>query len=192
MTHLVPFVQIEPDLAVKETRTATLFESRDGIPAGTYGLIESYCPDPNCDCRRAMLNVVEQNRPTHFLASVGYGFDRDAEDAGPYLDPLNEQCLYARALMGLVEDVALNDPSYVARLERHYDLVKQAAVDPAHPAYETLRRATEDDEGWMSVRAVNALLEGRAPGPEPQPVGRNDPCPCGSGKKYKRCCGRKG
>ncbi len=21
-------------------------------------------------------------------------------------------------------------------------------------------------------------------------VGRNDPCPCGSGKKYKNCCGR--
>jgi uncharacterized protein YecA (UPF0149 family) len=20
-------------------------------------------------------------------------------------------------------------------------------------------------------------------------VGRNDPCPCGSGKKYKQCCG---
>ncbi|MGE9896430.1 SEC-C metal-binding domain-containing protein, partial [Anaerovoracaceae bacterium SGI.195] len=20
--------------------------------------------------------------------------------------------------------------------------------------------------------------------------GRNDPCPCGSGKKYKKCCGR--
>ena len=33
-----------------------------------------------------------------------------------------------------------------------------------------------------------------APTPEPEasfgPVGRNDPCPCGSGKKYKRCCGR--
>ncbi|NLM68159.1 MAG: hypothetical protein GX180_13450, partial [Enterococcus sp.] len=23
-----------------------------------------------------------------------------------------------------------------------------------------------------------------------QKIGRNDPCPCGSGKKYKRCCGR--
>lgn len=22
-------------------------------------------------------------------------------------------------------------------------------------------------------------------------VGRNDPCPCGSGKKYKKCCGQK-
>ena len=23
-----------------------------------------------------------------------------------------------------------------------------------------------------------------------QKVGRNDPCPCGSGKKFKKCCGR--
>ncbi len=34
----------------------------------------------------------------------------------------------------------------------------------------------------------------RAPAPEPPPpraarkIGRNDPCPCGSGKKYKKCC----
>lgn len=25
---------------------------------------------------------------------------------------------------------------------------------------------------------------------QPQKVGRNDPCPCGSGRKYKNCCGR--
>jgi len=23
-------------------------------------------------------------------------------------------------------------------------------------------------------------------------IGRNDPCPCGSGKKYKSCCGQQG
>ncbi|MBQ7087025.1 MAG: SEC-C domain-containing protein, partial [Clostridia bacterium] len=23
-----------------------------------------------------------------------------------------------------------------------------------------------------------------------QKVGRNDPCPCGSGLKYKKCCGK--
>lgn len=40
-------------------------------------------------------------------------------------------------------------------------------------------------------------LKGR-PGPGDEDVkvsrsvGRNDPCPCGSGKKYKQCCGRKG
>jgi len=25
---------------------------------------------------------------------------------------------------------------------------------------------------------------------EEEKVGRNDPCPCGSGKKYKKCCGK--
>ncbi|MBR6997252.1 MAG: SEC-C domain-containing protein [Prevotella sp.] len=24
----------------------------------------------------------------------------------------------------------------------------------------------------------------------PKTPGRNEPCPCGSGKKYKNCCGR--
>jgi len=30
----------------------------------------------------------------------------------------------------------------------------------------------------------------RAPVKRAKKVGRNDPCPCGSGKKYKKCCGR--
>ena len=25
---------------------------------------------------------------------------------------------------------------------------------------------------------------------EGKKIGRNDPCPCGSGKKYKQCCGK--
>jgi uncharacterized protein YecA (UPF0149 family) len=25
---------------------------------------------------------------------------------------------------------------------------------------------------------------------EGKKIGRNEPCPCGSGKKYKKCCGR--
>ena len=45
----------------------------------------------------------------------------------------------------------------------------------------------------------NLTMSGPAERPAPQPskpvrassskVGRNDPCPCGSGKKYKKCCG---
>jgi len=35
-----------------------------------------------------------------------------------------------------------------------------------------------------------ALTARRQPVKEPAKVGRNDPCPCGSGKKYKNCCGR--
>ena len=34
-------------------------------------------------------------------------------------------------------------------------------------------------------------IEGKPSGPAiaHNKVGRNDPCPCGSGKKYKKCCG---
>jgi len=31
-----------------------------------------------------------------------------------------------------------------------------------------------------------------APPPKKNEVGRNDPCPCGSGRKYKHCCGKPG
>jgi uncharacterized protein YecA (UPF0149 family) len=30
----------------------------------------------------------------------------------------------------------------------------------------------------------------RHPVPGQPKIGRNEPCPCGSGKKYKRCCGK--
>jgi preprotein translocase subunit SecA len=32
--------------------------------------------------------------------------------------------------------------------------------------------------------------EGHKPFHRGPKVGRNDPCPCGSGRKYKHCCGR--
>jgi hypothetical protein len=46
------------------------------------------------------------------------------------------------------------------------------------------------------IEAFDAALEGRRPGERRGPlvretpkVGRNEPCPCGSGQKYKRCHG---
>jgi SEC-C motif-containing protein len=44
------------------------------------------------------------------------------------------------------------------------------------------------DGKWIYTRAVRS---GPAPVKSSTPkVGRNDPCPCGSGKKFKHCCGR--
>jgi len=36
----------------------------------------------------------------------------------------------------------------------------------------------------------NPPLIKKKPISSPKKVGRNDPCPCGSGKKYKLCCGK--
>jgi len=60
----------------------------------------------------------------------------------------------------------------------------------AASAYEAQRRAALDatqqaqmaEEGESAVQTIVRA--------QPK-VGRNDPCPCGSGKKYKKCCGRR-
>jgi hypothetical protein len=39
-----------------------------------------------------------------------------------------------------------------------------------------------------SVPGARALLAEPRPARAARKVGRNDPCPCGSGKKYKKCC----
>lgn len=42
------------------------------------------------------------------------------------------------------------------------------------------------DGRWLFNRP---LREGPPPAVSAPRVGRNDPCPCGSGKKFKKCCG---
>jgi len=56
------------------------------------------------------------------------------------------------------------------------------------------RKAVADVFASMMSRPVSVVPVSTAPVPDTTPrhdlVGRNDPCPCGSGKKYKKCCGR--
>lgn len=46
-----------------------------------------------------------------------------------------------------------------------------------------------------SSKRIDFVKESKAKGPPVRrsnpKTGRNDPCPCGSGKKYKKCCGKK-
>ncbi len=56
-------------------------------------------------------------------------------------------------------------------------------------------RREEDVETLAAQEDVPLTYSGGDGAPEPKKrknakVGRNDPCPCGSGKKYKKCCGK--
>src|SRR5438045_9155529 len=90
--YLLPFNSLYPDVAKAETRSLTT-RGYPGVPDDEYGLIEAYCPDPGCDCRRVMLNVVSRRQQAH-IATISYGFDRDHELAGPFPDPLHRECAH--------------------------------------------------------------------------------------------------
>ena len=49
-------------------------------------------------------------------------------------------------------------------------------------------RATQEGKAAQAARAGGAQQPRRVKASEK--IGRNDPCPCGSGKKYKQCCGK--
>ncbi len=51
------------------------------------------------------------------------------------------------------------------------------------------REAIEEKEQELSYNRGEEDSGPRAPKRAEEKTGRNDPCPCGSGKKYKKCCG---
>ena len=98
------------------------------------------------------------------LAPAGWNRIRAGDDAGP-----------KAALAGLIELAAISD-------------------GPIHPDEEEQKRRDRQASDFIPIW-VQMLHQWRLDNDAHKPaaggtkVGRNDPCPCGSGKKYKKCCG---
>jgi len=106
---------------------------------------------------------------------------------------------------------AQKDPVVVYRMEG-FDMFDEMVYDIQYDVVKLLMHVTERDEGakrqqtseitsaklqeTSAIELVDGKISPKEGGidktirnEEPK-VGRNDPCPCGSGKKYKNCCGR--
>jgi Protein of unknown function (DUF1186)/SEC-C motif len=60
-------------------------------------------------------------------------------------------------------------------------------IDELSSWYCFTEQYNEDQERWRQQADTNSILSQPYENPF-KGVGRNDPCPCGSGKKFKRCC----
>jgi hypothetical protein len=71
------FVKQFPELGWKETRSATVVPMNTyGLPVDEYGLIEAYCSDKDCDCRRVFLNIASRKKE-EIIAVVTYGWETE-------------------------------------------------------------------------------------------------------------------
>lgn len=140
--EMLAFFERFGDLAFAETRVVTVPPGK-AVPAGVYGLLEFYCTDDDCDCRRVMIKVVSENSADKVWATISYGWEdaafyrqwspgtqSAAEWLGPTLDPLNPQSAHAGAFLSLFKHVALQDKSYINRLKRHYTMFKNFSKPP--------------------------------------------------------------
>jgi hypothetical protein len=144
----MPYVAFQSrfqELAERETRTAILPERTAGLPPGHYALLEMFCDEPGCDCRRVMFSVFSSASES-VEAVIAYGWesrefyarwmhDDDPqvirELQGPVLNLGSPQSPRARAILDLVTNVVLQDPQYIERLKRHYGMFRNT-VDAKH------------------------------------------------------------
>ena len=74
-----------------------------------------------------------------------------------------------------------SDTTGTVEFKAHY------MVDRARHTHHELSRFEKKDGLWIFTEGQE--INRPVIRDEPK-VGRNDPCPCGSGKKYKKCCGK--
>lgn len=86
-----------------------------------------------------------------------------------------------------------------APIQRLLDLFVEYGVELSavelHTISKLLVELSNHTRLWSNNGHTPSELAGRPPvvgraDHKSKKIGRNDPCPCGSGKKYKRCCGR--
>ena len=92
---------------------------------------------------------------------------------------------------------AQQDPVVAFRMESYdmFDEMNSLIREGTVTTLTVFRLRSEEDvkrEQAAKITATNGASDGsekKQPVKKGQKVGRNDPCPCGSGKKYKKCCG---
>ena len=77
--------------------------------------------------------------------------------------------------------------------EKDIDSAIDLEAESSRQCYE-LGKDTVDEAVEVVIEELTKRCKENAPGLFPkegsaEKVGRNDPCPCGSGKKFKKCCG---
>ena len=92
-----------------------------------------------------------------------------------------------RAFNAMWDSLGQQVTSAVFRMEIQSEEFSGAMWDISSAVHEEYREQMPGDDGSQYDPNMPAVETIRNRGPK---VGRNDPCPCGSGKKYKKCCGK--
>ena len=133
------------------------------------GIYEQLLDDPDTEVKGTVKELAEK-----------YG--QDVMTMTGFLDGINDSLKEANPIETMTEDT-------VVSLAFDKELLYKNMVDAkAGWLYELPQWETIFDEETRK----RLYREQKASGtiPKPKKIGRNDPCPCGSGKKYKKCCGR--
>ena len=161
-------------------RARTAEEWQRAVEAGRQAVeLLGEAPEPRFNLAVALTGLAHAADDAEARRAAAEAFDRGLEmasQAGP------QYCSSAVSLLEKRPDLAREPAAQYAlgthlaalgKLVRARRALESAAADP-----------TLGDLARTALEATPEPVQARA-----APVGRNDPCPCGSGKKYKKCHG---
>ncbi|HCG77115.1 MAG: hypothetical protein COZ37_06735 [bacterium (Candidatus Ratteibacteria) CG_4_10_14_3_um_filter_41_18] len=139
-----------------------------------------------------------------YLAELGrYNELEEHLNSKEYKDDCAPDWLYTKALLSFVRDgdSAQSRAKFKAAAKWNPYVPEYITGKRSIPRIlpDTVRVGGEDEamcyaadslSAWRRVPGAIEWLKEQAGIRTHSKVGRNDPCPCGSGKKYKKCCGR--
>lgn len=98
-----------------------------------------------------------------------------------FLDGINDSLKVANPIEEMDENTVV---SLAFDKETLYKNMVDAKADWLYelPAWDEIFSEEEKHKLYLEQKKSGTVVKGPK-------VGRNDPCPCGSGKKYKKCCG---
>ncbi len=134
-----------------------------------YYVDDMYCLDPACNCKTAHLVFLKYDKRTEVTSDIFTA----KFDFGKGLEVEENLSIKKGDAIKIFDKWMESDNEAIDILKSRYRELKEIGKDllEKHGVHKKL---PED-----SLLLVN---NGK--------IGRNSPCPCGSGKKYKKCCGR--
>lgn len=99
-----------------------------------------------------------------------------------FLDGINDSLKIANPIEEMTEDTVV---SLAFDKEKLYKNMVDAQAEWLYelPQWDAIFTKEQQRALYLEQKKSGTIVKG-------EKIGRNDPCPCGSGKKYKKCCGR--
>ncbi len=116
------------------------------------------------------------------LNDISEKFNLDAVTFTGFLDGINTSLVNSLDLEKLEED---SDIELEIDFEKLYFNMLDAKASWLYelPQWDDILTKEKRKEITKEYRSSKIVVKDKK-------IGRNDPCPCGSGKKYKKCCGK--
>ncbi len=173
--ELVAFGEIAYERAGGIAESASFFGSFEHA-GERYFVDDMYCPNPECHCDEVHLLFVRRVAPRQPGASAA-----------------SEHEFLARlSLDGRVEivDRKRGTPSEATAVLSTWQEQCGYDLEELRWRYEKVKEIARRSLPSRTVRSPPKDLPPKTPAVASVRIGRNDPCPCGSGIKFKKCCGQ--